>query len=674
MLAPLLLLTCASYAAELLSGTQAGKTGKNTGGGTPDSFRAAVTGTPGPGRYVFFESKASDFLPGLDNNQMADVYMADAATGKVIAMSSVGTDGKSSLSGGSHTPVAPEFSWANGKNQFVAFESDAHNLIASYTKATVNSQTQIFARDWALTSTRLVTKSKDGDTKGATGDASLLSVSADGKVLAFSFAGQVPNLKGLTGITDGNSAGSDIVFWRFPTDKLEAASVRKLAPTVTGNGDSTNAVVSEDGNCIVFESTANNLDGIVTGSLTNIYVRYLDVPVDTVLVSRSPTGVGGDGNSTSARPNADCSFIAFASTATNLVPPGVSDSNGAASDVFLWSRSAPTTLVPLSLAKGGTSTGNSGSSKPSIGGPITDGIQWHLRVVFESGATNLLANGIDDNGSIDVYFDTPSVVEIQADKAQWTEGDGTIALTVSRSGNVAQAITVEFVGVGVPGHGFPGADAATLAQRDVAEGVCNNAIDDDNDGKLDCDDADCMSDLSCGKKQEEDEESDGIANINDNCVKIANADQLDTDADGIGNACDTSEDSCGNFLDDDTDGLVDCLDSDCAKDIVCVAPAGDDDQDGVPNGTDNCPNAANTLQEDSDSDSVGDACDTAEGLCNDGLDNDADAKSDCADEDCVKDVVCQKPDEDTDGDLVVNALDDCPFVANPEQDDTDGDG
>ncbi|MBW0147000.1 thrombospondin type 3 repeat-containing protein [Marinobacter sp. CAU 1620] len=71
----------------------------------------------------------------------------------------------------------------------------------------------------------------------------------------------------------------------------------------------------------------------------------------------------------------------------------------------------------------------------------------------------------------------------------------------------------------------------------------------------------------------------------------------------------------------------------------------DDDGDGVPNGSDNCPAAVNPDQEDLDGDGQGDACDT-----------------------------------DTDGDGIDDeggfgeANDNCPLVANPDQADTDGDG
>ncbi|MCP5128559.1 MAG: thrombospondin type 3 repeat-containing protein [Pseudomonadales bacterium] len=48
-----------------------------------------------------------------------------------------------------------------------------------------------------------------------------------------------------------------------------------------------------------------------------------------------------------------------------------------------------------------------------------------------------------------------------------------------------------------------------------------------------------------------DADSDGIADNSDNCTLVANASQLDTDGDGIGNACDAdlNNDCIVNFID-----------------------------------------------------------------------------------------------------------------------------
>lgn len=77
---------------------------------------------------------------------------------------------------------------------------------------------------------------------------------------------------------------------------------------------------------------------------------------------------------------------------------------------------------------------------------------------------------------------------------------------------------------------------------------------------------------------EADADNDGVGNGNDNCVNTPNADQLDTDNDGQGNACDL-----------------------------------DDDNDGVNDNFDNCPLVANPGQGDFDQDGIGDACDSPSG-------------------------------------------------------------
>lgn len=66
-----------------------------------------------------------------------------------------------------------------------------------------------------------------------------------------------------------------------------------------------------------------------------------------------------------------------------------------------------------------------------------------------------------------------------------------------------------------------------------------------------------------------DRDGDGIANCVDNCRKVVNSDQVDTDADGTGDACDDCFGSgigyeiCDNGVDDDCDGRGDDCDDAC---------------------------------------------------------------------------------------------------------------
>lgn len=106
-----------------------------------------------------------------------------------------------------------------------------------------------------------------------------------------------------------------------------------------------------------------------------------------------------------------------------------------------------------------------------------------------------------------------------------------------------------------------------------------------------------------------DTDSDEIIDTNDNCKNHYNPDQLDSDADGIGDMCSDSDkdgilwyiDNCPlihnpDQIDENKNGIGD----------ICEI---DTDTDGVYDIIDNCPFIYNPEQFDSDSDGIGDACD-----------------------------------------------------------------
>ncbi|MBW2702915.1 MAG: thrombospondin type 3 repeat-containing protein, partial [Deltaproteobacteria bacterium] len=139
-------------------------------------------------------------------------------------------------------------------------------------------------------------------------------------------------------------------------------------------------------------------------------------------------------------------------------------------------------------------------------------------------------------------------------------------------------------------------------------------LDTDGDGIGDaCEpnfDNDLYSDDSDNCKMEEnddqiDSDGDGVGDACDNCVDEPNANQSNLDRDAYGDACDT---------DMDGDGIEDTID-------LCPAIPGsgqyDRDSDGVGDMCDNCPNKGNADQSDTDGDGIGDECDTYDDLATD---------------------------------------------------------
>jgi len=142
-----------------------------------------------------------------------------------------------------------------------------------------------------------------------------------------------------------------------------------------------------------------------------------------------------------------------------------------------------------------------------------------------------------------------------------------------------------------------------------------------------------------------DTDNDNVIDLLDNCPFVANADQLNTDSDDVGDACDSDIDNDGvsNASDNaptdvhickdlDADMCDDCsigvdgfgplIDADSSndgadqdRDGICNLGDDDDDNDMVPDGVDNCPLTANNNQRDTNNNGVGDVCDPTESVC-----------------------------------------------------------
>ena len=153
------------------------------------------------------------------------------------------------------------------------------------------------------------------------------------------------------------------------------------------NGPSNFSAVSQDGRFVAFDSTANNLIGLDTNVASDIFVR--DHKTDkTRRVSIRSNGVQANGPSQLPDISDSGRFVTFSSTATNLVP---GDTN-LTSDIFVHDRKTDKTTRVSTLSNGNQSNGP--STLPNISGN-------GRFVSFESTATNLVPG--DGNGVSDIF-------------------------------------------------------------------------------------------------------------------------------------------------------------------------------------------------------------------------------------------------------------------------------
>jgi len=171
------------------------------------------------------------------------------------------------------------------------------------------------------------------------------------------------------------------VWAQFPPAQLLSARNPAVAPPAGGNGDSVDAAVSPDGRFVAFSSTACDLvPGDDRQYFLNVYLRDRASNI-TVRVSQNLAGTGG-GNAASFldQVSTNGQFVLFESGANNLA---AADTNWYR-DIYVRNVPAGTNILVSVAANGGPANGGSGDAVMTPDGRY---------VAFVSGATNLVAGG-----------------------------------------------------------------------------------------------------------------------------------------------------------------------------------------------------------------------------------------------------------------------------------------
>jgi Tol biopolymer transport system component len=358
------------YVRDLLTGaTTLASVDANGNVGYWDAYVPSISGN---GRFVVFQTLNSLVSSDAGFN---DVYMRDLRTATTVRVSQPPSG--SQPDGDSY----PGMISVDG--QWVAFLSYATNFVALDSNG--------FAWDvfvWERATGAITLEHRDS--AGVQGNSSCfgVSISANGRYIAFS--SDADNL------VPGDTNSSRDIFlrdrWMGTTVRVSVDSQGNQAngPSHLGGVGDTHRAISDDGQCVIFESEATNLVPGDTNLSSDIFCHDLGTGT-TKRVNVGTAGLQANlySSTYSYHISGDGRFIAFETTANNLVPGETTFSR----DVYIHDRSTSETRWLSSTVLGLSGNGDSVDSSISPDGQF---------VAFASIANNLVSN--DHSQFADIFF------------------------------------------------------------------------------------------------------------------------------------------------------------------------------------------------------------------------------------------------------------------------------
>jgi Tol biopolymer transport system component len=363
------------------------------------------------GRYVAFHSDASDLVTPDTNGHYNDTFVRDVQAGAttLVSTASDGTQGEP----WSHWPSI------TSDGRYVAFCSEVSTLVAGETNGDI---VDVFVKDRQTGTTTRVSTHTNG-TQG-NGNSLAPSISSDGRYVAFYSAASNLVAGDTNGVTD-----------IFVKDRQTGTTTRVSTDSngMQGNGSCsvsdnfTNASISGNGRYVAFYSAASNLVAGDTNGKADIFVKDLQTGT-TTRVSTHSAGTQGNGDSEHPSISGDARYVAFASSASNLV---AGDTNGKA-DIFV--KDVLTGITTRVSVPNAVTQANGDCYEPSIS---SDG----RYVTFASEASNLHP---DDTTTIsDVFrFRWGAGVNVSAISGNTTEAGGTATFTVTLNTQPTSNVTI----------------------------------------------------------------------------------------------------------------------------------------------------------------------------------------------------------------------------------------
>jgi Tol biopolymer transport system component len=336
------------------------------------------------GRYVGYESKASNLVPG-DTNEVRDVFVYDKQTG-VTTRASTSAAGMEGDGDSVDAFISPD-------GRHVAFESSASNLVPGDT----NGVTDVFVKD--LQTGAIFRASVDSS--GVEGNDSSQDCAISDLGLVVSFSSHATNLVA----NDAN--GYEDIFLHFVTTGV-TERMNVASDGTQGHVGGYTPFLSPDGGFGTFVSAASNLVNGDTNSTLDVFVR--DIAAGTTeRVSVGSLGQQGFGECSYPGLDWGARYVVFDSGSENLV---TGDVNGTR-DIFLHDRYSP--FRPFCAGDGSLATpcpcgnfgapghgcentaGAGGATLVASGTPSLDTVVFHSNGLPASTVTVLLQAPVDSS-------------------------------------------------------------------------------------------------------------------------------------------------------------------------------------------------------------------------------------------------------------------------------------
>jgi hypothetical protein len=289
-----------------------------TGSGNNASFPSNLPKNKAPrnfisndGRFVVFESNATDLVTISDSNgEGRDVFVRDLQT-STTALVSVNTTGTGSANSSSGQPVI------SGNARYVFFQSTATNLATNDT----GNSLDLFVRDLQTGTTRLVSvTTTNTGSFGPSNQSYFPVVSEDGRFAVFQ--SDVKNH-----VANDSNSGYDVFVRDLQANATTLVSVNRSGGTSVGS-EAIAPVVSADGRFVAFigyradlVATSDNNGG------ADVYLRDLSLGTTTLLSTNSAGTSSANLGSEYPVISADGRFVFYESSATDMVPNSISGYN-----------------------------------------------------------------------------------------------------------------------------------------------------------------------------------------------------------------------------------------------------------------------------------------------------------------------------------------------------------